>query len=568
MKNSVIRLFTRYMGFSIAVAFWIALAGGCEGKSPTAPDGSKPANSFRKHEETLRFRSLQGLVREPGQIHFFFSLRDANDDAVLIDPAELARKTRIFEDDREIDYRETNFFIRRWKDVPLDIVLVLDFTNSMATFRDAQGTGIDRMLAGSLAIIRTLAPRHRLALLEFHDKNLEPQILSYFTSDTTVIIRRLMDFAAEPVDHGSTRIWDAVRQGIDLFANSADDAVRMLIFLTDGFDTSSRTTPKELMKLAEANRVQLHVIAAGQVANEDILRQLAETTDGGYYLADQLELIQSQMQTIARNLRGQFRLTYLTLNRRDEFVVRVEMQYQNALNWFSTRIDLSGLGNLDDRQGRIDYCDVVFADSAAIIILLFEHIPRNVSELTFRIESAAIDSLMLLRQANGGMLDSTWLFRRNSEWITLFSITERSLPFGGFGPFFRIRLAPISGTTLELPFAIDNSVYHGQKVFLFPETLDVGLALFNPRPADSATDVPRDVTLQWQYNHTRGEPVFFDVRLDTLASPQRTVATGLREPEFPIPWSLEPGQIYYWQVIAVSEHKTVYGPVWRLQVGG
>lgn len=544
------------------------MAAGCNVNSPTSPNGPNGLQTFRKHEETLRFRSLQEMVREPGQINFFFSLRDANDDAVLIDPAELVRKTRIFEDDREIDYRETNFFIRSWKDVPLDIVLVLDFTNSMATFRDAQGTGIDRMLAGSLAIIRTLAPRHRLALLEFHDKNLEPQILSYFTSDTTLLIRRLMDFAGGPVDHGSTRIWDAVRQGIDLFANSTEDAVRMLIFLTDGFDTSSRTTPKELMKLAEENRVQLHAIAAGQVANEDILRQLAETTDGGYYLADQLELIQSQMQTIARNLRGQFRLTYLTLNRSDDFVVRVEMQYQDALNWFSTRIDLSGLGNLDDRQGRIDYRDPVFADSAAIITLLFEHIPRNVRELSFRIESAAIDSLVLLRQANGGMLDSTWLFQRNGEWITLFSITERSLPFGGFGPFFRIRLAPISGTTLAVPFAIDNRVYQGQKVFLFPETLEIGLALFNPRPADGAADVPRDVTLQWQFNHTRGEPVFFDVRLDTTATPQRTVATGLRDSEFPIPWPLEPGKIYFWQVIAVSEHKTVFGPVWRLQVGG
>lgn len=564
---------TRWMAIIALLAVGLYIACG-SGGAPTGPDNSAPPSgntNFQTVETTLHFKALRNVLRKPSQVQFLFALRDNADRAVLFSPAELRPRSRIYENDQEIDYSETNFFVSTAESFRLDVVLVLDFTNSMASFQSNGQSAIDEMLAGAEAIIHALGTGHRMALLEFHDRNVDPQVLAYFTSDTTFLLSTLRDFAREPIDHGSTRAWDAVYQGVSLFSDAGqEEDVRLLIFLSDGFDTSSRRTPSEIVKLAQQRNVQLHGVGAGQVTNLDSLQYLTESTGGAYYPARDEQGIQEQLQEIARNLKGQYKLSYVSLQRERNPVVRVEIDYAGATNSFEGLVDVASVYE-DDRIGRMSYDEEVVNNQYAKALMRLEHTPRNISAFRFNISADEIDTVEIVSQANGGVLDDTWKLTGPDPfgWYILQSPTA-TLPFGAFGPLFIARFAPIEGSAIKVPFELDNSIYAGEKRFEFPDTLYLGLALSQPSPADSSRNVSTRITLDWQVADFRNlDPASlrFDVQLDTAATLRRIVATELQSSSFTPPRSLLPNQLYFWRIVTRSGNKTFTGPVWQFETG-
>jgi hypothetical protein len=538
--------------------------------SPTAPSEESPENGLSKIEETLVFKGVRPAVHPPCQVQFFFSLRDKQERAVVMEPGDLAGSTRIFENNTEIDYSETNFFVTNADNFRMDIVLVMDFTNSMASFNDNDSTAIDQMILGSKEIIRAIGSAHRIAMIEFHDRNFDSQVLSHFTSDTTFLIATLDAFAGMPIDHGSTRVWDAVYKGLELFpdVNNPDD-VRLVIFLSDGFDTSSRFKPENIIELAKKKFVQINSVGIGRVLDATVLQNITNSTEGLYYPAEKLSDIFTQLSEIAKNLRGQYKLSYISLLQESKPEVKIQIEYKGGLNSFAQIIDLTVFreGEKDDRIGRLTYDGAVVANERATAILRLEHTPRNINAFKFNLQSGLLQRVEIIHQVEGGLLDPSWqLTASNDGWFLLQSNTN-VLPFGAFGLLVKAHFAPISGSGLKIPFAMDNTIYSGGKSFEAPDTLRLGLAITNPSPAHGSINISRQPIFTWAIGDANQSNLTFDIHLDTFPLATALVSANQRAKTFSPAQPLLANKTYYWKIVVQDGRNHYTGPIWKFTTG-
>ena len=82
---------------------------------------------------SIRFKDIQAFLQKPSQVQFSFRVSDNLNHAIVVNPASLPTPFRIFEDNQEIDYTETSYFVHPATSLELDMVILLDLTNSMAT---------------------------------------------------------------------------------------------------------------------------------------------------------------------------------------------------------------------------------------------------------------------------------------------------------------------------------------------------------------------------------------------------------------------------------------------------
>ncbi len=95
------------------------------------------------------------------------------------------------------------------------------------------------------------------------------------------------------------------------------------------------------------------------------------------------------------------------------------------------------------------------------------------------------------------------------------------------------------------------------------EITPYSLPPWHPQPADQATGVPVDTSLQWQSNASTFE-LLFGPDPQSLS----TVAQGLTEPQWNFPEPLALLTSYYWQVLAQEAGETYHGPVWSFTTAG
>ena len=270
-----------------------------------------------------------------------FSLRDQEGHAIVRPAQEIEEGLKVFESGpgtnyewEEIDYTETSFFVHTAENIDLEIVFVLDFTNSMAQARLSDGSsGIDAMLRAFEASLAVLPGAHRVGVVEFHDRNAAPSVISPLTTNRQETLSNVADFAASGFDSGSSRVWDALAVGADLFSSREQNprAVRALVFFSDGRDTSSERTRERAAEYAEDRGAHLYAMGVGEVYQEVELSSTAYSTGGAYYSARDLNLIQEQLQLLVNDLRGQYQLTYITLRRTGEYRVGIGLDVAGIL---------------------------------------------------------------------------------------------------------------------------------------------------------------------------------------------------------------------------------------------
>ncbi len=84
----------------------------------------------------------------------------------------------------------------------------------------------------------------------------------------------------------------------------------------------------------------------------------------------------------------------------------------------------------------------------------------------------------------------------------------------------------------------------------------------NPNPSHNASDVPLDVELRWDASDdVDGDQVTYDLRFGTSTSPGAEVR-GLTVSRATPPVALEPGERYFWQVVARDPSSHTDGPIW------
>ena len=428
----------------------------------------------------VNFTGLVTTTNLPSQIQAVFSLRDQEGHAIVLPAEEVERSVEVHErgpgtggDWEEIDYTETSFSVSTAENIDLEIVFILDFTNSMSAARLDDGrNGIEAMLDAFEAGLAVLPGAHRVGVVEFHDRNVRPSVLSPLTTDRQAVLDAARDFLTSGFDPGSSRVWDSLVVGSDLFSSRAQNprAVRALVFLSDGRDTSSEVTREQAAEYASGRDVQLYAMGVGDVFQEDELRSSARSTDGAYYSARDLNLIQEQLQLLVSDLRGQYRLTYITLRRTGEYQVAIGAEIAGV--WGETYAGQFDVARFfgPDNQGVIEFDPptVDRANNRATAFVRALHVPRNIDRIRFRVETPKPLQVDLVPGRDGGLLAGWNLSGPDAGgWYEASSGTP--LEFGSLGLLAKLTFSNVTEDLtkefLRIPIEFDNAIYTGGKGF-------------------------------------------------------------------------------------------------------
>ena len=377
------------------------------------PDPTPTPTPTQTPFEEINFAGVITLTNTPSQVQVVFSLRDQDGHAIVLPAQEIENATRVYEradrddDWEEIDYSETSYFVHTAENFQLEVVFVLDFTNSMAqaTLPDGR-TGVDAMLSAFESAVTSLPGAHRIGVVEFHDRNVEPSVLSRPTIDRSAVLASVRRFAQSGFDHGSSRVWDSLAAASDLFSREAG-VVKALVFLSDGRDTSSLNNREQAAAYARERKVQLYALGVGDVYEEDELRAAALQTEGSYYRAQQFAGLEDQLETIVGDLRGQYKISYITLRRAGRYQARISVTLRGAEGNFHTEtFDVARFFGPDNRGVvQFDPASVDRASGQATLFMRALHVPRNIGRIRFRLETSKPVAVELVSGEDGGLLD-------------------------------------------------------------------------------------------------------------------------------------------------------------------
>ncbi len=453
--------------------------------TPTPVPGVPPTPTPRPFSE-INFAGITTSTNLPSQIQMVFALRDQDDRAVVRDAEQVKSGIRVFEQGpgtnnnwEEIDYSETSFFVHTAENIDMEVVFVLDFTNSMYEARLPGGrTGIDAMLDSFYAALDVLPDAHRVGVVEFHDRNVKPSVLSKLTTEHDRIRASVDKFAHSGFDHGSSVVWDAVSKGLTLFTSvsAKPRAVRAMVFLSDGRDTSSVTTRDAVEADARRRQVQMYPIGVGDVFQSSALRTLARRTGGAYYAAQDVSALRQQLRELADDLRGQYRLSYITLRRSGKYQTRVQLRLRGVSA--ETTVGPFDVGTFfgADNQGVITYDPPSEVDSATGTMSVYmraSHIPRNIDRIRFFSGGNKPVSVEIVPADDGGLLEGWELTGPDLSGFFEAS-SDTPIEFGNSGLLFKLTYSRIIEKRLTIRVTFDNSIYTGGKRLNSDGRIEVG----------------------------------------------------------------------------------------------
>ncbi len=439
---------------------------------PTMPPDVPPTPTPAPLTE-ISFAGVTTSTNSPSQVQVVFALRDQNGHAVVVPAERVEEGIRVYEDGPgtdgwdEIDYSETSFFVHSAENIDLEVVFVLDFTNSMYEARLPDGrTGIDAMLEAFDAALAVLPSAHRIGVVEFHDRNVPPSVLASLTTDRAALRASVFRFAASGFDHGSSRVWDGVQQGMRLFSSldANSRAVRALVFLSDGRDTSSFIQRDSLSAIARELHAQLYALGIGDVYQSDLLRDVVEGTGGAYYEAADVSLLQAQLQQLVNDLRGQYQLSYITLRRTGSYRVGITFN-RNGLSADAVvgPFDVASFFG-PDNEGIVSY-DPPSLDrdsGTATVFVRALHMPRNINRIRFNPGTVKPVQVNLVPETDGGLLEGWTL--DGPDGSGYYEVSSPSpIEFGDLGLLFKLTYSEISERRLWSEWAFDNTIYEGGK---------------------------------------------------------------------------------------------------------
>ncbi|TFH61466.1 MAG: VWA domain-containing protein [Candidatus Zixiibacteriota bacterium] len=420
---------------------------------------------------TVKFKDVQAFLQIPSQVQFTFRISDSRSHAVVINSGTLTAPFRIFEDGAEIDYSETSYFVHPAASLELDMVVLLDFTNSMAIWKEGDKSGIDLEVDWAHELIDQLAPTHRMAIMEYHDRNVDAGVIAPFSADKMALSAALDAFVAQPLDHGSSRVWDALYSAVDIFDGGASATKeRTIFFITDGRETSSDKSPSDVIAYARQWQASIFIIGTGSVNNETALTEISNQTGGEYYPAGSIDSFRQRLQQISRDLGGQYKLSYTTLKRVGTHDVRVQFEYEGLSGQFDTSLDLGSIYG-DDRVGVITFDSPAVTSGHLRMVVRAQHIPRNIDRIRFRLDTPKTCSVSLIASADGGLCDGWSIAGPDS--LGYFELASAiPLEFGDFGPLFNIDISPVTEITISIPFELDTTIYSEGKTFTCPGSIN------------------------------------------------------------------------------------------------
>jgi VWFA-related protein len=188
-------------------------------------------------------------------------------------------------------------------DVPVTVGLVMDNSGSMIPRRK-------NLIEAGVAFIEASNPLDEIFVVNFNDKvryGLPDSVP--FTGDINLLRRALSLQRPE----GRTALYDAVAVALKHLKSGRRDK-KALVVVSDGGDTCSTRTNKDVMRLIHESAATIYTVGIFDAEDPDrnpgVLKRIASLSGGECFLPEEPEPILPICQKIARDIRNRYTIGY------------------------------------------------------------------------------------------------------------------------------------------------------------------------------------------------------------------------------------------------------------------
>jgi Ca-activated chloride channel homolog len=192
---------------------------------------------------------------------------------------------------------------------PLHLGLLLDTSGSMAEdLRDARS-----------ACVKFVNAQDRAADVTLVDFATDVRVARFGPDDYPRLVERIRERKPD----GLTALYDAI--GVYLDGAQRQDGQKVLVLYTDGGDTTSALTFREMIDLLKASDVTVYAVgylehqsASGRVQQRSQLQRAADITGGQAYFPTTAKDLNGVFDTIREELAGRYSLGYISTDQRTD----------------------------------------------------------------------------------------------------------------------------------------------------------------------------------------------------------------------------------------------------------
>jgi Ca-activated chloride channel homolog len=182
-----------------------------------------------------------------------------------------------------------------FEEIPLNVTLALDMSGSVA------GERLGRLRAAAGALLAGLKPRDQAALITFsHIVRLGAGLTTDLES-----VRAALDKARGV---GETALVDGIYAGI--MVGESDVGRSLLIVFSDGLDTSSWLSPKDVLDIAKRSDVVTYAVSTRSPLRSAFLRDLTSFTGGQLFEVEKTTNLEAVFLGMLEEFRHRYLLIY------------------------------------------------------------------------------------------------------------------------------------------------------------------------------------------------------------------------------------------------------------------
>jgi len=236
-----------------------------------------------------------------------------NVDLVVLQATVLGKKGGFASDLREQDFEVYEDGIRqtlrlfRHEDVPVTVGLVVDHSSSMRP-------KLAEVIAAARTFVQSSSPLDEMFVVNFNEKVTFGLSGAFRLSDSPDELARAISSTRAD---GMTALYDAVLTGLARLQTGTREK-KALIVVSDGGDNASTHNQAQVLRAAEQSNVVVYTIGIFDPEdpdrNPDVLRRLSRATGGEAFFPEQLNEVVAICAGIARDIRHQYTLGYVSSN--------------------------------------------------------------------------------------------------------------------------------------------------------------------------------------------------------------------------------------------------------------
>lgn len=236
-----------------------------------------------------------------------------NVNLVVLNPTVRDRQGRFASDLSERDFALYEDGVRqsiklfRHEDVPVTVGLVIDHSGSMKP-------KLMDVIAAARTFVQSSRPDDRMFVVNFNEKvTLGLPDAIRLTDSSSLLTRAISGTPAI----GMTALYDAAIEAFKQFPADGPEK-RVLIVISDGGDNASVHKLADLLRTAEESSALVYTIGIFDDDDPDknpgVLTRLARATGGEAFFPRQLNEVEAICQSIARDIRNQYTIGYVSSN--------------------------------------------------------------------------------------------------------------------------------------------------------------------------------------------------------------------------------------------------------------